>query len=234
MKISEWNEYAPRKAGFKALNCGDSSFLEKTSSLCASEYQGHQTIASTWYHRSVQSQVNPFRTEVCFLILELHRWVGACSVNKHLFTLCAGSMRVRRQATLYWALLSSGYFPGDTVGLSLPPGGGKWVWQARVLPILWVGVPGTPTVTLITSGGGLGFGTEQWPWWEGSALSPESTQEAVILCGNHTSLGDCRLRIPVSWNTGYYCSQSQHCQGVNRVQHRSGKGLTTAEKPLLC
>ena len=51
-------------------------------------------------------------------------------------------MRVRGQATLYWALLSSGYFPGDTMGLSLPPGGGKWVWQARVLPILWV--PGTP------------------------------------------------------------------------------------------
>lgn len=83
----------------------------------------------------------------------------------------------------------------------------------------------------MTSGGGLGFGTKQWPRWGGSALSPESTQEAVILCGNHTSLGGCRLRIPVSWNTGYHWSQSQHCQGVNRVQHRSGKGLTTAEKP---
>ena len=29
MKISEWNEDAPRKAGFEAWNCDDSSFLEK-------------------------------------------------------------------------------------------------------------------------------------------------------------------------------------------------------------
>lgn len=59
----------------------------------------------------------------------------------------------------------------------------------------------------------MGFGTQQWPWWGGSAVNPESAQEAVILCGNHTSLGDHRLRIPVSWNTREYCRQSQHCRG---------------------
>lgn len=113
------------------------------------------------------------------------------------------------------------------IGPFCPLGGfqeAPWAWvslqevgnesgKLEVLCILWVGVPGTPTVTLIKSGGGLGFGTQQWPWWGGSALSPESAQEAVILCGNHTSLGDLRLRIPVSWNTRDYCSQSQHCRG---------------------
>ena len=208
------------------------SFLEKTSLLCASENHGHQTIASTWYHRSVQSQVNPFRTEVCFLILELHHeWVRAQSMRIY-------SLSVQ-------APWGSGVKP-LYIGPFCPLGifqGTPWAWvslqevgnesgKLEFYPFCGFQVP--PTVTLITSGGGLGFGTEQWPWWEGSALSPESTQEAVILCWNHTSLGDCRLRIPVSWTTGYYCSQSQYCQGVNGVQHRSGKGLTTAEKPLLC
>lgn len=65
---------------------------------------------------------------------------------------------------MYQALLSSACFPVGTLGLSLPPGGRKRVWQARDFThsVGW-GYRHHhhhPLVTLITSGGGLGFGTQ--------------------------------------------------------------------------
>lgn len=54
-----------------------------------------------------------------------------------------------------------------------------------------------------------------------------------MLCGRHTSLGGCRLSMLLSWDTGALLQPvSEHCQGMDRSQHRSGKGLTTTEKLL--
>lgn len=87
MKISEWSEDTPRKAGFEAaseaLNCADSSVWgRRLFSVCLriSRLPNHYLHLMQCNTRAFSPRSDPFRTEVCFLILEWScEWMHALS-----------------------------------------------------------------------------------------------------------------------------------------------------------